>query len=201
MPERSICKSFTFDKVFGPDTEEIDVYQAVMGPTIAEVMMSYNCTVFAYGQTGTGKTFTMEGERSNANLGWAEDPSAGIISRTLQQLFEELQSQDLEFTIRVSFLELYNEELFDLLSEHEDTSRLKIYEDSTRKASVARPFYLFFSCTGRHNLSQGWKFCANPLFLCHPPPNNTVASKLLPSGTTRCEACCEMISSSSCFAQ
>ncbi|KAH9381085.1 hypothetical protein HPB48_010757 [Haemaphysalis longicornis] len=135
MPERSIRKSFTFDRVFGPDTKQIDVYQAVMGPTIAEVMMGYNCTVFAYGQTGTGKTFTMEGERSNANLGWAEDPSAGIIPRTLQQLFEELHSQDLEFTIRVSFLELYNEELFDLLSAHEDTSRLKIYEDSTRKAS------------------------------------------------------------------
>ncbi|XP_077541385.1 kinesin-like protein KIF11 [Haemaphysalis longicornis] len=136
MPERSIRKSFTFDRVFGPDTKQIDVYQAVMGPTIAEVMMGYNCTVFAYGQTGTGKTFTMEGERSNANLGWAEDPSAGIIPRTLQQLFEELHSQDLEFTIRVSFLELYNEELFDLLSAHEDTSRLKIYEDSTRKGSV-----------------------------------------------------------------
>ncbi|XP_077526588.1 kinesin-like protein KIF11 [Haemaphysalis longicornis] len=134
--ERAVRKSFTFDRVFGPEAKQIDVYQAVMGPTIAEVMMGYNCTVFAYGQTGTGKTFTMEGERSNANLCWAEDPSAGIIPRTLQQLFEELQLQDLEFTIRVSFLELYNEELFDLLSAHDDTSRLKIYEDSTRKGSV-----------------------------------------------------------------
>ncbi|XP_070395298.1 kinesin-like protein KIF11 [Dermacentor albipictus] len=136
VPERSLRKSFTFDKVFGPDAKQIDVYRAVMEPTIAEVMMGYNCTVFAYGQTGTGKTFTMEGERSNVNLGWADDPLAGIIPRTLQQLFEELQSQDLEFTIKVSFLELYNEELFDLLSAHEDTSRLKIFEDSTRKGSV-----------------------------------------------------------------
>ncbi|KAK8761186.1 hypothetical protein V5799_027546 [Amblyomma americanum] len=136
VPERSLRKSFTFDKVFGPEAKQIDVYRAVMGPTIAEVMMGYNCTVFAYGQTGTGKTFTMEGERSNVNLGWANDPLAGIIPRTLHQLFEELQSQDLEFTIKVSFLELYNEELFDLLSAHEDTSRLKIYEDSTRKGSV-----------------------------------------------------------------
>ncbi|KAL1419131.1 hypothetical protein MTO96_005243 [Rhipicephalus appendiculatus] len=108
VPERTLRKSFTFDKVFGPDAKQIDVYRAVMEPTIAEVMMGYNCTVFAYGQTGTGKTFTME----------------------------ELQSQDLEFTIKVSFLELYNEELFDLLSAHEDTSRMKIYEDSSRKGSV-----------------------------------------------------------------
>ncbi|KAH9384551.1 hypothetical protein HPB48_026559 [Haemaphysalis longicornis] len=96
--ERAVRKSFTFDKVFGPEAKQespqlalaIDVYQVVMGPTIAGVMMGYNCTVFAYGQTSTGKTFTMEGERSNANLCWAEDPSAGIIPRTLQQLFEEL---------------------------------------------------------------------------------------------------------------
>lgn len=136
IPERTLRKSFTFDKVFGPDAKQIDVYRAVMEPTMAEVMMGYNCTVFAYGQTGTGKTFTMEGDRSNVNLGWADDPLAGIIPRTLQQLFEELQSQDLEFTIKVSFLELYNEELFDLLSAHEDTSRMKIYEDSSRKGSV-----------------------------------------------------------------
>lgn len=77
----------------------------------------------------------MEGERSNANVSWDMDPLAGIIPRTLHQLFENLQSQDLEFTIKVSFLELYNEELFDLLSAHEDTSRLKIYEDSARKVS------------------------------------------------------------------
>ncbi|KAL3171502.1 hypothetical protein MRX96_013706 [Rhipicephalus microplus] len=75
-----------------------------MAPTIAEVIMGYNCTVFAYGQTGTGKTFTMEGDKSNVNLGWADDPLAGIIPRTLQQLFEELQSQDLEFTIKGSVI-------------------------------------------------------------------------------------------------
>ncbi|XP_049518142.1 kinesin-like protein KIF11 [Dermacentor silvarum] len=128
--------SCTFDDIFGPDGKQIDVYRAVMEPTIAEVMMGYNCTVFAYGQTGSGKTYTMEGERSDVNLCWADDPSAGIIPRTLQQLFKELQSQDLKFTIKVSFLELYNEELFDLLSALEGTSRLNIFEDSSRKGSV-----------------------------------------------------------------
>lgn len=114
----------------------MDVYQSVMGATIDEVLMGYNCTVFAYGQTGTGKTFTMEGERSHANLSWEQDPMAGIIPRALHELFERLQGPDVEFTIRVSFLELYNEELFDLLSASEDTTRLKIFEDSTKKGSV-----------------------------------------------------------------
>lgn len=129
-------KSFAFDKVFPPEAKQIDVYKAVMGSTISEVMTGYNCTVFAYGQTGSGKTFTMEGERCNANLSWAHDPLAGIIPRTLHHLFEELTLQELEFTIKISFLELYNEELFDLLSASEDTTRLKIYEDSARKGSV-----------------------------------------------------------------
>ncbi|CAN7975484.1 unnamed protein product, partial [Ixodes persulcatus] len=129
-------KTFVFDKVFPPEAKQIDVYQAVMGPTISEVMMGYNCTVFAYGQTGSGKTFTMEGERCDTNLSWAHDPLAGVIPRTLHQMFEELTLQELEFTIKVSFLELYNEELFDLLSATEDTTRLKIYEDSACKGSL-----------------------------------------------------------------
>ncbi|XP_064473794.1 kinesin-like protein KIF11 isoform X2 [Ornithodoros turicata] len=133
-PDRN--KAFSFDHVFPGTAQQIEVYQAVMGPIINEVLMGYNCTVFAYGQTGTGKTYTMEGERSNMNLSWNQDPSAGIIPRTLHQLFETLQGLDLEFTIRVSFLELYNEELFDLLSAHEDTTKLKIFEDSTKKGSV-----------------------------------------------------------------
>ncbi|XP_037580990.1 kinesin-like protein KIF11 [Dermacentor silvarum] len=107
-----------------------------MEPTIAEVMMGYNCTVFAYGQTGgTGKTYTMEGKRSNANLSWADDRCGGIIPSTVQELLEELQSQDHQFTFKVSFLELYNEELFDLLGGH-DYKKLKILDDPSNKGSV-----------------------------------------------------------------
>ncbi|XP_013790092.1 kinesin-like protein KIF11, partial [Limulus polyphemus] len=134
--EKSHTKTFAFDRVFGPETQQIDVYKMVVGPLIEEVLMGYNCTVFAYGQTGTGKTYTMEGERSAGNFSWDRDPQAGIIPRTLHQLFEELKHQDLEFTVRVSFLELYNEELFDLLSPHDDTSKLRLFEDATRKGSV-----------------------------------------------------------------
>ena len=54
-----------------------------------------------------------------------QDPGLGIIPRTLSQLFDELRIQGVEFTVRVSFLELYNEELFDLLSPETDTTRLR----------------------------------------------------------------------------
>ncbi|XP_072254341.1 kinesin-like protein KIF11, partial [Pyxicephalus adspersus] len=58
-------KNYTFDMVFGPAAKQIEVYRSVVCPILDEVIMGYNCTIFAYGQTGTGKTFTMEGERSS----------------------------------------------------------------------------------------------------------------------------------------
>ena len=102
-------------------------------------MQGYNCTVFAYGQTGTGKTFTMEGgdERDDPAVSWENDPTSGIIPRALAQLFDELKlQQEAEFTVRTSFLELYNEEIFDLLSAQDDTTKLRLFEDSTKKGSV-----------------------------------------------------------------
>uniref|UniRef100_A0A3Q3JLP5 Kinesin motor domain-containing protein n=1 Tax=Monopterus albus TaxID=43700 RepID=A0A3Q3JLP5_MONAL len=90
--------------VFGPAAKQIDVYRSVVCPILDEVIMGYNCTVFAYGQTGTGKTFTMEGERSPDE----------------QFTWEEVGSNGAEFSVKVSLLEIYNEELFDLLASTED---------------------------------------------------------------------------------
>lgn len=73
-------------------------------------MEGYNCTVFAYGQTGTGKTFTMEGGQS--------EEEQGIIPRTFNNIFDLIKRQEsqTEFLIRVSMLEIYNEKLKDSLS-------------------------------------------------------------------------------------
>ncbi|KAK7493180.1 hypothetical protein BaRGS_00015517, partial [Batillaria attramentaria] len=90
-----------------------------------------------YGQTGTGKTFTMAGDRSDdPSVSWEDDPLSGIIPRAMHQVFAQLQKQEVEFSVRVSFLELYNEELFDLLGSTDDPLRLRIYEDSTKKGSL-----------------------------------------------------------------
>uniref|UniRef100_A0A8C9W7N3 Kinesin-like protein n=1 Tax=Scleropages formosus TaxID=113540 RepID=A0A8C9W7N3_SCLFO len=71
--DKSARKTYTFDMVFGPSAKQIEVYRSVVCPILDEVIMGYNCTVFAYGQTGTGKTFTMEGERSpNEEFTWEE---------------------------------------------------------------------------------------------------------------------------------
>ncbi|XP_030011249.1 kinesin-like protein KIF11 [Sphaeramia orbicularis] len=136
--DKASRKTYTFDMVFGPAAKQIEVYRSVVCPILDEVIMGYNCTVFAYGQTGTGKTFTMEGERTpDEQFTWEEDPLAGIIPRTLHQIFEKLSENGTEFSVKVSLLEIYNEELFDLLGPSDDVSeRLQLFDDPRNKRGV-----------------------------------------------------------------
>ncbi|XP_065494667.1 kinesin-like protein KIF11 [Caloenas nicobarica] len=138
VTDKTSRKTYTFDMVFGAQAKQIDVYRSVVCPILDEVIMGYNCTVFAYGQTGTGKTFTMEGERSpNEEYTWEEDPLAGIIPRTLHQIFEKLSENGTEFSVKVSLLEIYNEELFDLLNPTSDVGeRLQMFDDPRNKRGV-----------------------------------------------------------------
>ncbi|KFO70975.1 Kinesin-like KIF11, partial [Cuculus canorus] len=138
VTDKTSKKTYTFDMVFGAQAKQIDVYRSVVCPILDEVIMGYNCTVFAYGQTGTGKTFTMEGERSpNKEYTWEEDPLAGIIPRTLHQIFEKLAENGTEFSVKVSLLEIYNEELFDLLNPTSDVGeRLQMFDDPRNKRGV-----------------------------------------------------------------
>ena len=98
-----------------------------------EIVAGYNCTIFAYGQTGTGKTYTMSGDMSDT-LGMLAE-SAGIIPRALYALFDQLDLEDCESTVKCSFLELYNEELHDLLAA-EENAKLKIFEDANKKGQI-----------------------------------------------------------------
>ncbi|XP_078049062.1 kinesin-like protein Klp61F [Augochlora pura] len=130
-------KKFTFDRVFGAFSKQLEVYNAVVQSLLEEVLAGYNCTVLAYGQTGTGKTYTMEGFDNNPMLNWQADSNVGIIPRALSHLFDELRILEVqEYSVRVSFLELYNEEVYDLLSVNDGAAKIRIYEDSTRKGSV-----------------------------------------------------------------
>lgn len=78
MHDNKMNKRFTFDRTFAPDSKQFDVYQVVAAPLIKEVLAGYNCTVFAYGQTGTGKTHTMIGDETpQTNSSW-DDVSTGF---------------------------------------------------------------------------------------------------------------------------
>ncbi|XP_005105008.1 kinesin-like protein KIF3A isoform X2 [Aplysia californica] len=115
-------KTFTFDIVFGPDCKQLDVYNKVARPVVDCVLEGYNGTIFAYGQTGTGKTFTMEGLR-------AIPEKRGIIPNSFAHIFGHIAKAegDTRFLVRVSYLEIYNEEVRDLLGKDQH-QRLEVKE-------------------------------------------------------------------------
>ncbi|PHH87342.1 hypothetical protein CDD83_8994 [Cordyceps sp. RAO-2017] len=123
-------KTYNFDRVFSPAADQNMVFDDTVKPILDEMLAGYNCTIFAYGQTGTGKTYTMSGDMTET-LGMLSD-EAGIIPRVLQQLFNKLEIDDTENCVKCSFIELYNEELRDLLSV-EENAKLKIFDDASRK--------------------------------------------------------------------
>ncbi|GBC24957.2 uncharacterized protein OCT59_009458 [Rhizophagus irregularis] len=107
-------KSFTFDYVFPSDTEQEEVFQECASPLIDKMVEGYNVTILAYGQTGSGKTYSMGTAVDGSNI-------QGIIPRAIRKLFADLherkeQNPFYEFEVYVSFLELYNEDLIDLLN-------------------------------------------------------------------------------------
>jgi kinesin family protein C2/C3 len=99
-------KSFKFDSVFGPNASQADVFEDT-APFATSVIDGYNVCIFAYGQTGTGKTFTMEGTQHDR----------GVNYRTLENLFRIIKAREhrYNYEISVSVLEVYNEQIRDLL--------------------------------------------------------------------------------------
>ncbi|XP_076907273.1 kinesin-like protein KIN-5C [Bidens hawaiensis] len=129
---KQIDRVFTFDKVFGPSAHQKDLYEQAVVPIVNEVLKGFNCTIFAYGQTGTGKTYTMEGDIRRSKSGpKGELPSgAGVIPRAVKQIFDTLEHQNAEYSVKVTFLELYNEEITDLLAPEEIT---RVFEEKQKK--------------------------------------------------------------------
>jgi kinesin family protein 3/17 len=102
-------KEFSFDSVFGPETSQESIYQITASDIVESVIKGFNGTIFAYGQTGAGKTYTMTG---------GSGAKAGIIPRVFTHLFEAIETNskdNLKFLIQISFMEIYNEEIRDLL--------------------------------------------------------------------------------------
>ncbi|XP_009110848.1 kinesin-like protein KIN-14H isoform X2 [Brassica rapa] len=118
-------KSFTFNKVFGPSASQEAVF-ADTQPLIRSVLDGYNVCIFAYGQTGSGKTFTMMGPNE------LTEESLGVNYRALSDLFHlsSERKETFSYKISVQMLEIYNEQVRDLLATNGQTSRLEIRNSS-----------------------------------------------------------------------
>ncbi|XP_029604268.1 kinesin heavy chain [Salmo trutta] len=118
-------KPYVFDHVLPPNTAQEQVYDACAKQIVKDVLGGYNGTIFAYGQTSSGKTHTMEGKLHDPQL-------MGIIPRIAHDIFDHIYSMDenLEFHIKVSYFEIYLDKIRDLL----DVSKtnLAVHEDKNR---------------------------------------------------------------------
>ncbi len=124
---------YTYDAVLGPESTQVECFGAVAAPIVDDVLQGYNATIFAYGQTASGKTFTMEGaDITNA-------VSRGIIPRTVSALFLGVGKADasIEFTVKVAYIEIYMEKIRDLLDNYHAKTNLSVREDPTTGVYVA----------------------------------------------------------------
>ncbi|XP_076218613.1 kinesin-like protein KIF27 isoform X2 [Aptenodytes patagonicus] len=117
---------FTFDFVFGKNSTQEEVYTVCIKPLLVSLTEGYNATVFAYGQTGSGKTYTIGG----GHIASVAENEKGIIPRAIQELFQHISENcNIDFHVKVSYIEVYKEELRDLLELETSVKELHIRED------------------------------------------------------------------------
>ncbi|XP_027736143.1 kinesin-like protein KIF27 isoform X2 [Empidonax traillii] len=117
---------FTFDFVFGKSSTQEEVYTVCIKPLLVSLTEGYNATVFAYGQTGSGKTYTIGGD----HIASVAVDEKGIIPRAIQELFQHIsENRNINFYVKVSYIEVYKEELRDLLELETSVKELHIRED------------------------------------------------------------------------
>ncbi|CAG0897732.1 unnamed protein product [Cyprideis torosa] len=122
-------KTFTYDGSYFVDSVTEDIYNEIALPIVEGVLEGYNGTVFAYGQTGCGKSFTMQGIR---------DPPTqrGIIPRAFEHIFEAVATdQNTKYLVHASYLEIYNEEIRDLLGK-DAKKKLNLHEHPDKGVHV-----------------------------------------------------------------
>ncbi|OAA47687.1 kinesin [Metarhizium rileyi] len=121
---------FTFDRVFDMACKQQDIFDFSIRPTVDDILNGYNGTVFAYGQTGAGKSYTMMGTNID------DEEGRGVIPRIVEQIFASIMSSPstIEYTVRVSYMEIYMERIRDLLAPQNDN--LPVHEEKNRGVYV-----------------------------------------------------------------
>ena len=142
-PSHFLPHPYTFDHIFDMDSTQDDVYKIAAVPAVESLMSGYNSTIFAYGQTGTGKTYTMEGfSYKNSS------PKKGLIPRAIENIFKYIENNsnsDTTFIIRVSYLQIYNESIDDLLKSEKkhlsirESQKKGIYVEGLSEWAVCSP--------------------------------------------------------------
>uniref|UniRef100_A0A8C7VW97 Kinesin family member 4 n=1 Tax=Oncorhynchus mykiss TaxID=8022 RepID=A0A8C7VW97_ONCMY len=173
-----IEKAFTYDYVFDPTTEQEEVFNSAVSPLLCGLFKGYHATVLAYGQTGSGKTFSMGGTYTSAQ---ENEPTVGVIPRVVRMIFQEREKHtDCEFSLAVSYLEIYNEDILDLLCpsvSKDKPSTINIREDPKEGIKIV-------------GLTEREVFSANEMVGCLELGNSarTVGSTAMNAASSRSHA-------------
>uniref|UniRef100_A0A673YXJ5 Kinesin family member 4 n=1 Tax=Salmo trutta TaxID=8032 RepID=A0A673YXJ5_SALTR len=173
-----IEKAFTYDYVFDPTTEQEEVFNSAVSPLLCGLFKGYHATVLAYGQTGSGKTFSMGGTYTSAQ---ENEPTVGVIPRVVRMIFQEREKHtDCEFSLAVSYLEIYNEDILDLLCpsvSKDKPSNINIREDPKEGIKIV-------------GLTEREVFSANEMVGCLELGNSarTVGSTAMNAASSRSHA-------------
>ena len=100
--------SFSFDKIFSENSSQKEIYENIGKEIVKDVMDGYNGTIFAYGQSGSGKTYTMYGDIYDNEI-------KGVIPRIIEEIFNyvELSDENISFQFKLSVVQIYKEIIFD----------------------------------------------------------------------------------------
>ena len=130
LQSKEASGTFTFDRVFDMSCKQTEIFDFSIKPTVDDILNGYNGTVFAYGQTGAGKSYTMMGTSID------DDDGRGVIPRIVEQIFESIMASPstIEYTVRVSYMEIYMERIRDLLQPSNDN--LPVHEEKNRGVYV-----------------------------------------------------------------
>ncbi|RHY85482.1 hypothetical protein DYB35_001933 [Aphanomyces astaci] len=121
-PDSDQLKNFTFDSVYDENTVQRQFYDESGYPLVESIFEGYNGTIFAYGQTGCGKTHTMQGKDSPPEL-------RGVIPHAFDHVFDNINADtEKEYMVRATYLEIYNEDIRDLLSDDSNKQKLELKE-------------------------------------------------------------------------
>ena len=140
----ALDKTFRFDTILGEGTSQYRLYESLVRPAVDQFLNpGYNATIFAYGQTGTGKTFTMGTNPATCSL---SDDNRGVITRVLETIFTTSSF----FSVKISFYEILNEQVYDLLNHSNHRVPLQV------NISVSDPHFvtLFFPAGERGCVQQ-----------------------------------------------
>ncbi|KAK9531294.1 hypothetical protein VZT92_010727 [Zoarces viviparus] len=126
-------KTFTFDAVYDANSKQGDLYDESVRPLIDSVLAGFNGTIFAYGQTGTGKTYTMQGA-------WMDPEKRGVIPNAFDHIFTHISrsQSDKQYLVRASYLEIYLEEVLDLLDPNHGNARALELRESPESGVYVR---------------------------------------------------------------